>query len=276
MNVLNTYNEFDISNFDLNVNHYGAEICDGGYAFGPSVRDNYVLHFIVNGQGKFIVDGQKHYLKEGDIFILPKDKVTYYQADLYHPWTYIRVGFNGSKTESILRETFLLDQYIAHSSLESPILDQLLALIRFSDEKPTRITELILIGELYKLLGHIISEFPSKRSLQNDQISLTYVKEALKTIHAQYDVPLKIQDIADKLTLNRSYLYKIFKEHTGYSMKEYTLHIKMEKSKQLLENLSLSITDVSNSVGYSDPLQFSKIFKKFYQQSPRTYRKHLS
>ncbi|AUT05254.1 transcription regulator, AraC family [Streptococcus parauberis] len=54
MNILNTYNEFNISNFDLNVDHYRGEICDGDYSFGPSIRNDYVLHFIVNGQGKFI------------------------------------------------------------------------------------------------------------------------------------------------------------------------------------------------------------------------------
>ena len=57
MNVLNTYNEFDMNNFDLNVDHYGAEICDKNYSFGPTVRDNYVLHFIVDGKGTFKIDG---------------------------------------------------------------------------------------------------------------------------------------------------------------------------------------------------------------------------
>ncbi|EGE54710.1 AraC family transcriptional regulator [Streptococcus parauberis] len=273
MNILNTYNEFNISNFDLNVDHYGAEICDGDYSFGPSIRNDYVLHFIVNGQGKFIVDDKKYYLKEGDLFLLPQNKVTFYQADRYRPWTYIWVGFSGSKAESILKETSILDKSIGHSSLESPILNQLLKLIRFADETPTRITELVLIGELYKLLGFLIQEFPSKKSLQSDQVTKTYVKEAIKLIYAKYDLPIKIQEIADKLSLNRSYLYKIFKDYTGYSIKDYILHVKLEKSKELLQDSRLSISEVANSIGYSDPLQFSKIFKKFYNKSPRAYRK---
>ena len=43
------------------------------------------------------------------------------------------------------------------------------------------------------------------------------VKESL----LKYDLPIKIQEIADKLSLNRSYLYKIFKDYTGYSIKDY-------------------------------------------------------
>lgn len=41
MNVLNTYQEFDYNQFDLNVDHYGSENCASNYAFGPSVRDDY-------------------------------------------------------------------------------------------------------------------------------------------------------------------------------------------------------------------------------------------
>lgn len=73
MNILNIYNELDSHNFDLNVDHYGAEQCDKGYSFGPTIRDNFVLHFITKGRGKILVDGKTSYLAAGDLFILPKD-----------------------------------------------------------------------------------------------------------------------------------------------------------------------------------------------------------
>lgn len=48
--------------------------------FGPTLRDNFVLHFIVDGKGKFTIDGQTTELGVGDMFILPKGKVTFYQV----------------------------------------------------------------------------------------------------------------------------------------------------------------------------------------------------
>ena len=56
MNLLQTYNEFEFTNTDLTVDHFGAEMCASHYAFGPTIRDNYVLHFIVEGKGKFHID----------------------------------------------------------------------------------------------------------------------------------------------------------------------------------------------------------------------------
>ena len=273
MNILNTYNEFNTNNFDLNVDHYGAEICAKNYSFGPTVRDNYVLHFIVDGKGKFTIDGITTQLKTGDMFILPKGKVAFYQADGEHPWTYLWVGFSGSKAENILSKTQLLDHYFCHSTLESKVLDQIVKLTQFRDQKLDDVTELQLTAELYKLLAFLMKEFPSKAMSDSSILIQNYIKQAKKIIHTQYGNPLKISDIAKKLNLNRSYLYKIFKEETDYSLKDYLIQIRMEKSADLLTSTTFHISEIANAVGFPDALAFSKAFKKHFGQSPSHYRK---
>lgn len=273
MNVLNTYNEFNTNNFDLNVDHYGAEICAKNYSFGPTVRDNYVLHFIVDGKGKFTIDGITTQLKTGDMFILPKGKVAFYQADGEHPWTYLWVGFSGSKAENILSKTQLLDHYFCHSTLESKVLDQIVKLTQFRDQKLDDVTELQLIAELYKLLAFLMEELPSKSMSDSNILIQNYIKQTKKIIHTQYSKTLKVSQIAKKLNLNRSYLYKIFKEETGYSIKDYLGQIRMEKSADLLINTTFHISEVANAVGFPDALAFSKAFKKHFGQSPSNYRK---
>ncbi|UVF02975.1 AraC family transcriptional regulator [Streptococcus equinus] len=275
MNVLNTYNEFNTNNFDLNVDHYGAEICAKNYSFGPTVRDNYVLHFIVDGKGKFTIDGITTQLKTGDMFILPKGKVAFYQADGEHPWTYLWVGFSGSKAENILSKTQLLDHYFCHSTLESKVLDQIVKLTQFRDQKLDDVTELQLIAELYKLLAFLMEELPSKSMSDSNILIQNYIKQTKKIIHTQYSKTLKVSQIAKKLNLNRSYLYKIFKEETGYSIKDYLGQIRMEKSADLLINTTFHISEVANAVGFPDALAFSKAFKKHFGQSPSNYRKAL-
>ena len=275
MNVLNTYNEFDTNNFDLNVDHYGAEVCEGNYSFGPTLRDNFVLHFIVDGKGKFTIDGQTTELGVGDMFILPKGKVTFYQADSKHPWTYLWVGFSGSKAENILSKTQLLEQYFCHSTLKSKVLDQIVKLTQFRDQKLDDVTELQLIAELYKLLAYLIEESPSKVASDGSILIQNYIRQTKKIIHSQYGTSLKVGEIADKLNLNRSYLYKIFKEETGYAIKDYIVQVRMEKSADLLTNTTFHISEVANAVGFTDALAFSKAFKKYFNQSPSNYRKAL-
>ena len=209
------------------------------------------------------------------MFILPKEKVTFYQADSKHPWTYLWVGFSGSKAESILNKTQLLEHYFCHSTLNSKILDQLVKLTQFRDQKLDDITELQLIAELYKLLAFLIEEFPSKAMSDSSILIQNYIKQAKKIIHTQYGNPLKISEIAKKLNLNRSYLYKIFKEETGYSLKDYLIQIRMEKSADLLTSTTFHISEIANAVGFPDALAFSKAFKKHFGQSPSHYRRAL-
>ncbi|HFI0351374.1 TPA: AraC family ligand binding domain-containing protein [Streptococcus suis] len=273
MNILNIYNEFDSHNFDLNVDHYGAEQCDSGYSFGPTIRDNYVLHFITNGKGKIVINGETTELTAGDIFVLPKNQSIFYQADENTPWTYTWVGFSGSRAETILSQTRLLEKYFLHSHLESEILKKMIDINQTEVQSLPMITELILIGHLNQLLAALVQEFPNDSLKEASTLAKTYVHHAIKIIHSQYNSPVKVSAIAEKLALSRSYLYKIFKQETGYSIKDYIVQVKMNHACQLLANPDLSITEIANSVGYQDPLTFSSAFKNQYHQSPSDYRK---
>ncbi|WP_105118795.1 AraC family transcriptional regulator [Streptococcus suis] len=273
MNILNIYNEFDSHNFDLNVDHYGAEQCDKNYSFGPTIRNNYVLHFITNGKGKIIINGETTELAAGDIFVLPKNQSIFYQADGLDPWTYTWVGFSGSRAETILSQTRLLENYYLHSHLESDILKKMIDINQTEVQSLPMITELILIGHLNQLLAALVQEFPNESLKESSTLAKNYVHHAIKIIHTQYNNPIKVSEIAQQLALSRSYLYKIFKQETGYSIKDYIVQVKMNHACQLLANPELSITEIANSVGYFDPLAFSNAFKNQYHMSPSDYRK---
>lgn len=274
MNILNIYNEFDSHNFDLNVDHYGAEQCDKGYSFGPTIRNNYVLHFITNGKGKISINGETTALVAGDIFVLPKNQSIFYQADENEPWTYTWVGFSGSRAETILSQTRLLEKYYLHSHLESEILKKMIDINQTEVQSLPMITELILIGHLNQLLAALIQEFPNESLKESSTLAKNYVHHAIKLIHSQYNSPIKVNEIADHLALSRSYLYKIFKQETGYSIKDYIVQVKMNHACQLLVHPELSITEIAHSVGYFDPLAFSNAFKNLHRMSPSDYRKN--
>ncbi|HEL1618770.1 TPA: AraC family ligand binding domain-containing protein [Streptococcus suis] len=273
MNILNIYNEFDSHNFDLNVDHYGAEQCDSGYSFGPTIRENYVLHFITNGKGKITIDGETTNLQAGDLFVLPKNQSIFYQADENEPWTYTWVGFSGSRAETILSQTRLLEKYFLHSHLESEILKKMIDINQTEVQSLPMITELILIGHLNQLLAALVQEFPNESLKESSTLAKNYVHHAIKLIHSQYNSPIKVNEIADHLALSRSYLYKIFKQETGYAIKDYILQIKMKRSCQLLEDPTRNITEIAYSVGYQDPLTFSSAFKNYFHMSPTEFRK---
>ena len=52
----------------------------------------------------------------------------------------------------------------------------------------------------------------------------------------------------------------------------YVNKIRLQKAAVLLENNNYTVTEVSEAVGFDDPVYFSKLFKKSYQLSPKKYR----
>ena len=95
----------------------------------------------------------------------------------------------------------------------------------------------------------------------------SYVEDSLQYIENNYDHSFSIQEIADSLGLERTYLYRLFKKVTGFSPQEYLLDYRIRKACELLQNTDLPIAQIARSVGYEDSLYFSRLFKQ-HMKSP--------
>ncbi|WP_366141506.1 helix-turn-helix transcriptional regulator [uncultured Dubosiella sp.] len=73
--------------------------------------------------------------------------------------------------------------------------------------------------------------------------------------------------------MDRSYVSRLFRQETGISLKEYIWKTKEEEACRLLIDISLPIHVVARSVGFEDPLHFTKTFKKKLDCSPKAFRR---
>ncbi len=99
-----------------------------------------------------------------------------------------------------------------------------------------------------------------------------YVDMAKRYIDDNYCKPLKIEEIAESIGADRKYLRNLFFARMGVSTKEYLTAVRIEKAKLLLLDRTLPVSEVAISVGYSDALGFSKLFKKHVGVSPTEFR----
>jgi YesN/AraC family two-component response regulator len=154
------------------------------------------------------------------------------------------------------------------SQLEG-IFDQM---ISKTEEKTVR--ELRLVGLLNILLSKLIEINGACRpGLNTENISESYITKAIRYMHTNYSRQISISDIARDIGLNISYLGIIFKKYTGCTPQEYLIRLRIAKACSLMANPSLSIRNISHSVGYDDVFHFSKMFKKVKGLCPREYRK---
>jgi len=82
-----------------------------------------------------------------------------------------------------------------------------------------------------------------------------------------------LNTLASRFYVSKSYLSRIFREVTGYTVNEYINIHRIKKARQLLTGSSLNMTEISQELGYDSITYFEKVFKKYTGTSPLKYRK---
>ncbi|WP_158560278.1 AraC family transcriptional regulator [Paenibacillus contaminans] len=259
-------------NADLVYYYSGSERCAPGHSYGPAVRHYYLIHYVRSGHGIFRASGKEHTLRAGQIFLITPGEVTYYQADLDDPWHYSWVAFDGMEAASCLRQVDLTtDSPVMTLTRHVNILssfDMLEDAKKLSGGRDLRLT-----GGVYIFLSCLLEAAAGELAHSESKPRELYVKAAIEFMEKNFSRRMSIEELASYIGLNRSYLCAIFKEVTQQSPQQYLIRYRMERACELLENVSLSVGDISRSVGYDDPLVFSKMFTKLKGLSPRDYRK---
>lgn len=100
------------------------------------------------------------------------------------------------------------------------------------------------------------------------------VEKAMEFIQSNYMRELSIDDVAASVFLSSGYLGIIFKEETGYTILEYITYVRMQKAGEMLRtHAEWKVKDVAEQLGYNNVQSFIRFFKKYYGQTPASYRK---
>lgn len=268
MQDYNFSNDF-FRNIDAMIYTCGYEDCEPGHSYGPILRNGYLIHYILNGSGIYKARGKLFRLKEGDAFLICPGELIYYEADKNTPWSYTWIGMQGIKVKGYLERTSLWDNLVIHYGHDDQM--RLCHEKMFEADKLPQNRDLIMNSIMYEYLFLLARKFPNAQ-YSSDEKKSDYAEEALRFIEGRYCDPITIQDIADHLNINRSYLHRLFKSFMGVSIQNYLLDYRMRQACILLKNTTLSIRSIAHTVSYADPLYFSRIFHQKMGVSPSEYR----
>jgi AraC family transcriptional regulator, arabinose operon regulatory protein len=98
---------------------------------------------------------------------------------------------------------------------------------------------------------------------------------ALKSfIEGHYEQPMHLEMLADRVHLSVPHLCAQFKRYFGMSVIAYVIQLRLNQAAYLLQDQTLSVTEIAQRVGYDDIYYFSKLFKNHYGASPRHARRN--
>ncbi len=255
-------------NLALAVYNTGYEICDGGYKWGPGVRDHYLLHYIRSGKGRYTVAGRDYFLGAGDLFLITPATPVSYAADEAEPWEYCWVGFNGTEARRMLQETDLSEKTpVLHPENATALEECLLNIYRSRGNTPAADAQ--MAGRLYLFLAQLMQ--CAHRQLPPPGMQ-DYLTQALRYIQHNYASNLQIQSIASYVGVSRSQLYRAFMTHLEVSPHVFLKRYRINEACTLLRNTRLSVGEIANSVGFPDPLYFSRVFKELKGVTPTEFQ----
>jgi AraC-like DNA-binding protein len=99
-----------------------------------------------------------------------------------------------------------------------------------------------------------------------------YVRRAILYVEDHYSERIGVDEIATAVGLERTYLYRLFKERLQCSPREFLQSYRLERSAELLRDSNLPISEIALCVGFYDTSHFYKMFASVYRMTPRQYR----
>lgn len=107
-------------------------------------------------------------------------------------------------------------------------------------------------------------------------VQKSHVSRAVQFIEMRFADDIGIQDISKDLQMSESYLSRLFKDETGYTIGDYLLNYRIKQACLLLDDSSTKIYEVANQVGFRDQRYFSVLFKKIVGLTPREFQNKLN
>lgn len=99
------------------------------------------------------------------------------------------------------------------------------------------------------------------------------VRSALAYVNAHYAEKISLDQVIERVFMNRSYFCQVFKKEVGMTFGDYVEHTRIENAKHLLATTDLPILNVAEQTGFNNQAYFTKVFKKATDISPLRYRR---
>lgn len=100
-----------------------------------------------------------------------------------------------------------------------------------------------------------------------------YTRKAICYIQNNYKSDVSLNEVAEYLGVNSSYLSRLFKEDCGIGFVEYLNQIRVGHAKQIIENRELKLKDVAKEVGFNNYTYFFKVFKDVLNVTPVEFKR---
>lgn len=246
----------------------GKSFCDGTYKINRPNATVTCMEYIYKGRGQVRVDNVSFCAEMGDIYILPAGKDHYYYSDDKDPWEKIWFNIRGSFIESTLRAYGLEGVYHIKNLDLHHLFEKFIADAQSLKDNHTETCFDICAADFLQIVQGI-SSAPALQEKHTPESKVQRLKNKIDTLT---DFTQSFDEIIAEFFYTKSHVIRAFRAEYGITPYNYLLEHKFSTAKLLLKNTAMSITEISQKLGFSNCHYFSGFFSKRAGISPKKYR----
>lgn len=247
------------------------------------LHETYELYYLVEGQRYYFIERQTYLVKAGDVVLIKPNQIhkTSMAGESYHNRILLQI------------DRAFMDGVLKACGLENmeAVYGEDAEILQIPQEKQPVILELFASMEremvqkqkgwltavklqLARLLLEVtrclqITEQPIQSGTRYHQ----KVNQVADYLGRHPETSESLEELAKRFYISKSYLSRIFREVTSFTVNEYKNVSRIKKSQQLLLHSDCSITEVSDRLGFENLTYYERVFKKYTGTTPLKYRK---
>jgi len=237
--------------------------CD---AYSMHVHNSYELIYFLGGDASHVIEDRKYKLKRGDLILIRP--LSYHFIQIEGPSTYERFNILFDPQEHRVEGVELMPESLEVINLEGNRIAE--DIFRRCDIYRKSCSD----EDFFAILPHLLSELffslhafaGSSAASEGAQIS-PLISEFLQYVNQNLCSPINIGEVADRLFVSESYLFRLFKKELHQTPQKYI----REKRLLIAEKLLLEgerPTEVCTLCGFSDYTTFYRNYLAFFGRSP--------
>lgn len=231
--------------------------------FGPGRRNSYIIHYVTKGKGYY----NGNLVSAGQGFLIFPGQNEEYHADEKEPWEFLWVISNDDRIKEFL------NRYKADLTTQIFDYNTCYDIEKIANALVPKKNFILDSLEVLEMFLHIFNSHSlSKKSLKHKSNEHEYIDFCLDYIQTNIYKKITVDELTKFIGVSQPYLYKIFMKHFNMSVKDYIIWNKIYNAKKMLEQTDMTVTQIAISLGYDDPLAFSRIFSQKEGISPSKYR----
>lgn len=245
------------------------------YKIWHRLQDNMIIYIYSDG-GSIVLQDKIYPMKKGTLCFLSSNKYHYTMPD--NPQNYDRSKIFASNDDvrgilSLVNTNSPFYKLFAENSViyaSIPPEEQAQVEMLFESANKNNKDEPYLLCNYFNLMIYV-------HKYANEQISApdSFITKAIAYINENLTEQITLENICDSVHMSKYYFCHSFKSVMEMTVMEYVLKTRLTAAKNLLINRQLSISDISDTCGFSSASYFCQAFKNATGVTPNQYRKNL-